>query len=155
MIRRAMKKDADAIVRLLYQVNQVHADGRPDLFKNGGIKYTKESVEELIEKGEKIIFVSTDDTDEVEGYVFCDVEEVKETTSVYPIKSLYIDDLCVDEVKRQRGIGKSLYQRACEYAKEIGCYRVTLHVWECNPGAEAMYRKLGMKTLYTSMEHIL
>lgn len=155
MIRKAKLTDADGIIRLLYQVNQVHADGRPDLFKNGGIKYTKDAVEELIEKGEKVIFVKTDDKDEVEGYVFCDIEETKETTSVYPIKTLYIDDLCVDECKRRKGIGKRLYEEACRYAKEIDCYRITLHVWECNPGAEAMYRKLGMKTLYTSMEQLL
>ena len=32
-IRRAEKKDIPQIETLLYQVAKVHADGRPDLFK--------------------------------------------------------------------------------------------------------------------------
>ena len=38
-IRRAEERDLPGIRKLLFQVNQLHADGRPDLFKSGGIKY--------------------------------------------------------------------------------------------------------------------
>ena len=153
-IRRAGAHDAGDVTLLLRQVHKVHADGRPDIFKPGGIKYTDEELKELLCDPERPVFVYEEEG-KVLGYVFCIFEYQKETSSVREIKTLYIDDLCVDEAARGRGIGKALYERACEEAKETGCYRVTLHVWELNPGAGAFYEKLGMKTLMRTMEHIL
>ena len=48
MIRRAIVTDIHDIDRLLYQVNQIHADGRPDLFVGGLKKYTDEELAEII-----------------------------------------------------------------------------------------------------------
>ena len=60
-IRQANKCDIEGIQKLLYQVNQVHADGRPDLFKSGGIKYTKGELEEIINDETKPVFVYVKD----------------------------------------------------------------------------------------------
>ena len=155
MIRRAEAKDSEAIIRLLYQVNQVHADGRPDLFKNGGIKYTAEALKELLADENRPIYVHVGDTEEVDGYCFCVYEETQENTSVYSHKTLYIDDLCVEENLRGTHIGKELYEYVKQAAKAAGCYRVTLHVWECNPSAMKFYQKMGLQPLYTAMEYIL
>ena len=56
-IRRAEEKDIEGIRKLLYQVNQVHADGRPDLFKSGGIKYTEDELKEIISDRTRPVFV--------------------------------------------------------------------------------------------------
>lgn len=104
---------------------------------------------------ERPIYVSVDDDEEVLGYVFCVYEYTKDTTCTHEHKSMYIDDLCVDEKRRGEHIGKELYEYACQVAKENYCYRVTLHVWECNPGAYEFYKKIGMKSLNTTMEYIL
>ena len=44
------------------------------------------------------------------------------------IKTLYIDDLCVDENVRGKSIGKQLFEHVKSYAKEIECYNITLNV---------------------------
>lgn len=154
IIRDARFDDTDGIINLLYQVNQVHADGRNDLFKSGGIKYTAEDLKDKIGKKDAPIYVAVED-DKILGYVFCQIEDTKETTSVKPHRTLYIDDLCVDSVSRGKHVGSALYEYTKEKAKELGVYHITLHVWECNPEARKFYDSLGLCPMYTAMEEIL
>lgn len=153
-IRIAEKRDIKELQRILLQVNQVHADGRPDLFKNGGIKYTESDLEEKLGRAGELIFVA-EENGALLGYSFIEIEENEETTSVYSHKTVYIDDLCVDEVSRGKHIGSALFEYIKQYAHEIDAYRVTLRVWECNPSARAFYDALGLKPMYTEMEMIL
>lgn len=71
------------------------------------------------------------------------------------IKTLYIDDLCVDETARGKHIGTSLYEYVLKYAKEQGCYNVTLNVWADNVNAVKFYEKIGLKIQKIGMEKIL
>lgn len=152
IIRKAEEQDIPGMISLLYQVNQVHADGRPDLFKNGGIKYTEASLAEKLKNTDEIIFVAVDETGFVKGYVFGQFEITEETTSLQPNKTFYIDDLCVDEKERGKHVGAELYKYTQAYARENNFNRITLHVWECNPGAMKFYEAIGFQPLYTAME---
>ena len=71
------------------------------------------------------------------------------------IRTLYIDDLCVQEDARGENIGRQIYDYALDTARQIGCYNVTLNVWECNPGAKKFYEKCGLQVQKTGMEKIL
>ena len=68
---------------------------------------------------------------------------------------MYIDDICVDEKARGRHVGKAIYEHILAYARERGCYNVTLNVWNCNPGAMKFYEKLGLVPYKVGMETIL
>ena len=152
-IRRAKNKDIPRIHELLTQVNNVHAEGRPDLFKSGNRKYTDEELKTIIaDTKQRPIFVLTDNDDMVLGYCFCIVEQFINDNNRTDIKTLYIDDLCVDEVCRHQHIGRCLYDYLIRYARENGFYNVTLNVWTCNPRAMEFYRKLGMEPYKTGME---
>lgn len=153
-IRRGNEKDLEGIKKLLFQVNQLHADGRPDLFKPGGIKYTDTELRDIIADDTRPVFVYAPDGP-VLGYVFCIFEETKETSSLRPVRTLYIDDLCVDETARGQQIGRKLYDRAVQLARDSGCDRVTLHAWNFNEKAFGFYQKLGMTPLVTTMEQRL
>lgn len=152
-IRFACQNDLDDINKLLYEVHKVHSDGRPDLFKKGAKKYSDEEVLELIENSNYKIFVADLDS-HVVGYAFCIVKE-SESASTCHIKSLYIDDLCVDENIRGHHIGTKLYNQVCTYAKENGFYNVTLNVWACNEKAYAFYKHIGLEIQKIGMEKIL
>ena len=69
--------------------------------------------------------------------------------------TLYIDDICVDENARGLGVGRALCEHILAYAREKGCYNVTLNVWNCNPGAMAFYDRLGFSPYKVGMEVIL
>ena len=155
-IRRAQNVDIPRIHELLTQVNNVHAQGRPDLFKSGNRKYTDSQLEAIIADTEHSpIFVFTDDSNMVLGYCFCQVEQFVNDNNRTDIKTLYIDDLCVDEAYRRQHIAKRLYDYVIDFARNNGFYNVTLNVWECNPGARAFYNMCGMKPMKTYLETIL
>ena len=152
-IRRAEERDIDKINDLLLQVLTVHHNGRQDLFKPNCRKYTDAELKELIKDDTRPIFVAEDS--EVRGYAFCIIKETKNNNVLTDIKTLYIDDLCVDETCRGQHVGTALYEYVKEYARGIGCYNVTLNVWSCNPTAERFYEKCGLKPQRTTMETIL
>lgn len=153
VIRKAEPRDLGAVGNLLRQVLKLHHEGRPDLFKAEGKKYTDEELLAIFENPETPVFVYEAEG-AVLGYIFCALQQAS-SGSLRALQTLYIDDLCVDEKARGRHIGRALFDFAKDFAREQGCYNITLHVWACNPGARAFYEALGMKIQYTSMENIL
>lgn len=153
-IRLARETDLEQINNLLYQVCMVHHNGRPDLFKAGAKKYTDSELINIIHSEKTPILVASDENDIVKGYAFCIFQE-HNSGSMTDIKTLYIDDLCVDENLRGQHIGKTLYNAVLDFAKENGCYNVTLNVWSCNESAMKFYEKCGLKPQKVGMETIL
>ena len=153
MIRKAKKKDIPGIIELLHQVNMVHHVLRPDLFKPYTTKYNEQELEALIGDDSKPIFVFEDGG--VLGHAFCMITEVKGDKLLQDIKTLYIDDICVDEKARGKHVGKALYEYVRDYAQSIGCNNITLNVWDGNDAALNFYKNMGMKVQKTTMEIML
>ena len=154
-IRRATERDIPGLNRLLEQVLMVHHVGRPDLFKYGAKKYTDEELKEILVDDSRPIFVGVDESEEVMGYAFCIFQQHIGSHILKDIKTLYIDDLCVDETLRGQHIGRQLYDYVVQFAKDSGCYNVTLNVWSCNESAMHFYEKCGLKPQKIGMEVIL
>ncbi len=153
IIRRANENDIEKIKDLLNQVLSVHHNGRPDIFKANCRKYTNAELQELLKDDLRPVFVADDG--EVLGYAFCIIQQHIDDNILTDIKTLYIDDLCVDENARGKRIGTQLYEYVKNYAEEIGCYNVTLNVWECNQSAKKFYEKQGLLPQKTVLETIL
>lgn len=154
MIRKAEEKDIPKISDLLSQVDIVHHNGRPDIFKIGE-KYSADEIKEIIKDTKRPILVATDENDCVLGYCFCIYQQHIDNSVLTDIKTLYIDDLCVDAALRGKHIGRELYEAAVKLAKDNGCYNVTLNVWSCNQSALKFYESCGLKPQKIGMEHIL
>ena len=154
MIRQAIEKDIPKIGDLLSQVDLVHHNGRPDIFKIGR-KYSDAELRELLRDADRPILVSVDEDDNVRGYCFCMYQQHINNSVLTDIKTLYIDDLCVDEAMRGKHIGRELYEAAVALARENGCYNLTLNVWSCNPSALRFYEKCGLLPQKIGMEVIL
>lgn len=156
LIRRAQETDLEGINRLLIQVLKIHHKGRPDLFQEGDRKkYTDEQLKEIIHGRDTPVFVAADENGQVLGYAFCILKQYINDNILTDIRTLYIDDLCVDEQIRGQQIGRKLYEAVLAYARKEGCYNVTLNVWACNEAAMRFYEKCGLKTQKTGMEVIL
>ncbi|MBP3603109.1 MAG: GNAT family N-acetyltransferase [Lachnospiraceae bacterium] len=154
-IRRACLKDMDGINNLLMQVCLVHHRGRPDLFKYGAKKYTDAELSDIIKDDLRPILVATDEKDNVLGYAFCIFQQHINNNILTDVKTLYIDDLCVDENLRGQHIGKKLYDAVISFAKGHGCYNVTLNVWSLNEPAMKFYESCGLNPQKIGMETIL
>ena len=154
MIRFATEKDIPKLGDLLRQVCLVHHNGRPDIF-NVGRKYSDEDLRALLTDPTRPILVAVDEADAVQGYCFCIYQQHKDDAVLTDVKTLYIDDLCVDETLRGQHVGRTLYEAALSLARENGCYNVTLNVWSCNPSALRFYERMGMVPQKIYMEKIL
>ena len=154
MMRRAIEGDIPQILELLRQVNLVHYNARPDVFKKA-TKYTEKELESIICDQNRPIFVHEDEFGIVNGYCFCVFIEQRGSNLLQDMKTLYIDDLCVDENVRGKGVGKKLYEYVVDHAKKEGYYNLTLNVWSCNENALRFYEKMGLVPQKIGMEKIL
>lgn len=169
IIRRAEKKDINGINTLLYQVNNVHADGRNDIFIHNKKKYTDEELLQIIDDDSRPIYVAENDEkyeteyenkheneyeNKILGYAFC-VYEQPQNENLRAIKTMYIDDICVLENERGKHIGTEIYNYVRNIALQNGCYHITLNVWALNKGAMNFYEKCGLSPLKITMEDVL
>lgn len=155
-IRRAEMRDIPELHRLLRQVADVHHDGRPDLFRANATKYTDSGLAAIVADDERPIFGAfAEDDATLLGYAFCVFERHPDSHVLTDITTLYIDDICVDEKARGRHVGTAIYRHVLGFARESGCYNVTLNVWSCNPGAQTFYEAMGLKPYKIGMETIL
>ena len=154
VICQAENRHIPGMIRLLQQVGAIHAQGRPDLFRDGAQKYNEEELNSLLADPNRPIFIAEEEG-RVLGYCFCRLDTIQGNACLGARKELYIDDLCVDETCRGRHIGQSLYQHTTTWAKARGFDYITLHVWSFNEGSEKFYRSLGMENRYICMEQKL
>lgn len=155
MIERAKPTDIPRLMDLLTQVNMVHHRGRPDLFKGPTTKYGEEELRDLLRDDSRPVFVERDEAGQVMGYAFCVAQEVRNDRLLADRRTLYIDDLCVDESARGKGVGTRLYEYVLDYARRGGFYNVTLNVWTLNGPAMRFYERRGLKPQKVGMEVIL
>ena len=154
-VRKAEQKDIPRILDLLVQVDMVHHNGRPDIFKGPATNYSAKELRSIIQNKETPLFVCVDEKDMPLGHAFCIHKQVIGDSVLTDIKTLYIDDICVDSSVRGKHIGKTLYDHVLSYAKEHGFYNVTLNVWTCNTSAIKFYEAMGLAPQKIGMEKIL
>ena len=106
-LRMACTRDIPGMIDLLLQVGEVHHRIRPDLFRSGAQKYDEAALAELLQDPSRPIFAAVEDG-KLLGYCFCIVEITKDNPVLMDQKSLYIDDLCVDEHVRGKHVGSAL-----------------------------------------------
>ena len=153
-IRFACENDIPQMLDLLLQVGEVHHQIRPDLFRAGAQKYDEAALRRLLKKPDRPILAAEEDGKMV-GYAFCILQITKDDPVLCDRRVLYIDDLCVDESHRGRGIAGALYRRSLELAKELSCDAVTLNVWWGNDNALRFYENCGLQKQKIGMEKVL
>lgn len=139
-IRNMVLDDYHEIDRLMAQVHQLHVNGRPDLYVDVEHIYSYDEFKEMVEN-EDMITVLAEEDGKVIG--ICMVS-MRAKTCMVKRRTAYMDDLCVDESYRGRGIGKELFLYVKERAAEMGAERLDLMVWDFNEDARRFYEKMGM-----------
>ena len=96
-VRRAGRDDIPGILELLVQVDMVHHRGRPDLFKGPATKYSAEELEDIVQNDSTPVFVCVNEEGTVMGHAFCMHKQITDDRVLTDVRTLYIDDICVDE----------------------------------------------------------
>ena len=154
MIREACPSDFDAISNLEYQIFHLHINARPDMIKPRSEPFGKDYFEKCLKDENIKIFVYIEN-EKILGHCITKQWTYDNHHMFYDMKLLEIDDLCVDENARGKNIGRQLFNRARDYAKEIGAARLELMVWGFNKNARQFYEHLGMSERISRMELII
>ena len=150
-IRPAVSTDISGMIRLLYQVGDVHHVIRPDIFRSGALKYDEVALQTLLQDKTRPVFVAVEG-DALLGYCFCVIKDYRGSGVQTDRVEVYIDDLCVEETCRGQGVATALYRHVTNWAKNMGCAFITLNVWCGNDSAMAFYEKMGMTPRHIMME---
>jgi ribosomal protein S18 acetylase RimI-like enzyme len=150
MIREASISDFTAIYDLENQVFHIHLNARPDMIKPE-LQFNRDYFETLLNDENVKIFVY-EEYGEILGYCITKKMVYHNHHLFYDMTILEINDMCVDEKVRGKRIGRQLFNRAKDYAKEIGAVKMELSVWSLNKNARQFYEHLGMSERVSRME---
>lgn len=154
-IRTAVIDDCERIRPLQKEIAELHHKGRPDLFKTEARYFTKEEFAKRLNDPNHTVLIAETDTGEVVGYAFAWVIFYRNHSTFVDFDCFYIDDICVSKDFRRNGIGKMLFERCRQTAKEKKCKIMDLGVYAFNKEAVAFYKKCGMTERILRMEYRL
>ena len=143
-IREAKIEDLKQITIILEQIARMHYENRPDIFRKKSKKQIEKDLIEEINDDEKNVIIATDESSKVYGILICRIKETKAHINLKNSKTLWIEELGVNEKYRKNGIGKQLMKKAEEMAKKLGCKRIELNCWNFNQNAVNFYKAFGM-----------
>lgn len=149
-IRGARVEDCGQILKLLSELQNLHALCRPDIFKEGQAAMDKEEFQQMTEDPNRCMLVA-----EKDGIIFGMIEmEIKEIANPILMKRKVglISSFIVKESMRNQGIGQQLFDEAIKTAGDKNLDSLQLNVWRFNEEAIHFYEKNGMKPLLTTME---
>ena len=151
LVRRATETDLPRINELRRQVNELHVQGKPEVFKPGFGEELQQYLYTLFGRETCTILVA--DTDgEIAGFAILSRIERAENPYRKAICYLDVDELCVDAAHRRQGVGRALMAAVSEEARAQGIDRVELNMWEFNEEALRFYEALGFRTYRRYME---
>lgn len=145
IIRYAEKSELDRVNEIRYQVNKVHSNGRPDIFRDDFSDEMKNIVYKVFD-GENSDVIVAVNGDTICG--FATVEYIVKAKSPYGLQRKFyqICEFGVDENFRRMGVATKLINFCKQEAKNKGFDRLELDVWEFNEDAIKFYDSVGFKT---------
>lgn len=151
VIRYAEREELEAVNKVREQVNEVHVNGRPDIFRADGWPLIESNIYTRFDEDSSGVIVA-DLNDVIVGFAVVQYISRPETSFSKARRFYHIEEFGVDENHRRKGIATSLINFAKEDAKKLGFERVELNMWEFNEGALAFYESVGFKTFRRYME---
>jgi RimJ/RimL family protein N-acetyltransferase len=153
-VRFARKEDLNRVNELRRQVNDLHVAGKPEVFKPGFDDELRDFIYTVWDDPNKAIVVAEADGT-ICGFAVLNHIIRPENPFMYERNFLDIDEFCVDETFRRRGVAGAMIRFIREHAKEKGFRRLELNMWEFNRGALAFYEAADFKTYRRYMEIFL
>ncbi len=147
-IREAAEADFPAIHELMRQVHQLHLESRPDIYRDVD-PLTEEYYLTMLSDSTVLLAL---DGEKAAGFCVFQIRPSYSNPLLVPRKMAFMDDLCVHSDYRRQGIGKQLFEAACQMSKDEGAATLELMVWSFNENAVRFYEELGMTAKNLTME---
>lgn len=151
MVRFAQERDLPRVNALRKQLSELHASGRPDIFKSGFCQELQDRVYEIYRSEDSDVLVA--ERDGVICGMAC-VEYLTKQESPYnrERRIYYVTEFGVDEAFQHRGVGRELMEFMAADAKKKGFLRIELDMWTFNERALQFYEAIGFRTFRRFME---
>ena len=148
-IRFAEEKDYNQVEKIMKQVQKMHTEWRPDIYKNVEILLPLDMYMDYVNNRELII--ATLDSGDVVGILIYFTRNISGGPMV-DRKVMFIDSMAVDEKNRGQGIGHELFAFARNICAEQDYDGLELQVNAKNIAAKKMYEKYGFTEKSVNME---
>lgn len=150
-VRFAKKDESDRVNELRRQVHELHAAGRPDIFKPGFPPELRDHIDTIWnDPGQEIVVNERDGV--LCGYAVLRRVNKPENPFMHKRDSLEIDEFGVDEAFRRTKVATEMMAFIRTYAQENGFHKIGLNMWEFNQDALAFYEAAGFSTYRRYME---
>lgn len=150
-IRYAAREDLPQVNELRSQVNRLHAEGRPDIFRSGFCEELRERVYAEFEGEDSDVIVAVSGGT-VCGFLIAQYIRRPESPYCHPREFYRVEEFGVSPAYRRQGIGTALIAFCAGEAKEKGFSKMELDVWEFNEDAREFYKAAGFQTYRRYME---
>ena len=153
IMRNAKFSDFNDVNNLMLELHNLHVKNRNDIFKATDSPMKEEYFKDLLNNQDVKLFVIENlENSEIVGYSNLKLMNTPNIDIVVKSKYIYIDDFCIKQAYKRKGIGKKLFNFILEYAKQQGVESVQLNVWSFNEDAIEFYNFMGMKERNVRME---
>ena len=150
-VRFARETESERVNELRKQVNDLHVNGRPDIFKPGFSRELADHIDTIWnDPDQKIVVCEREGT--VCGFAVLHHIRKPENPFMFERDFLDIDEFCVDEAQRRTGVATEMIAFIRSYAKTQGFDRIELNMWEFNGDALVFYEAVGFTTYRRYME---
>ena len=147
-IRYAESQDYSQVEMIMQQVQDMHVNWRPDIYKRGDFVLPPEIFDRAVQNKE---FIVAETADKIVGMLFFMIRHIENSNQVTR-DVLYIDAMAVAEGYRGQGVGHSLLEFARQIRKQRNLDGIELVVNAKNLEAKAMYEKYGFTEKSINME---
>ena len=142
-IRKATTTDSLALSRLSRDVQSLHAQHHPNVFRMpDSDEFAIHFFEEMLADPAVTIFIAEDSGD-VLGCILCKLVERPENPFTFALRTLLVDQISVRPAAQGKGIGAALMQQAQVLAEELNVQRILLDSWGFNIKAHKFFESQG------------
>jgi ribosomal protein S18 acetylase RimI-like enzyme len=144
-IRIATPKDSLILSTLCRDVQSLHAEHHPQVFKMPqSDDFAVDFFDEMLSAPEVTIYIAEEESLPI-GYVVCRLFERPENVFTDANRFLFIDQISVRPEAQRRGVGTALLKQAEIRATELGLSKLQLDSWDFNLDAHACFEKFGFQ----------
>ena len=146
--RQAAPADALLLSSLCREVQRLHAQHHPDIFKAPqDDAFAISFFEETLADPKARIFIAEEDGRAV-GYIFFKLVERPENPFTFAARVLHIDQISVSPTAQGQGIGRALMQQAEISATKWDAERIQLDSWDFNVAAHGFFEHLEFEKFH-------
>ncbi|MFW6107514.1 MAG: N-acetyltransferase family protein [bacterium] len=144
-IRPATREDYPAVCALLDQLDAMHCEALPRVFRHPQPPARSREYVESILADEEATLLLAESGGEAVGLAHAAIRRSRDIPALVPRRFAVVDDLVVAPGWQGRGVGRALMEAVEAWAGERGASDVELTVWEFNRQAAAFYQALDYR----------